>query len=109
MKSVCLSEPSHYTNLVHPTGTLGAGNVPVLLEVNECKFLPSGVAVGKIIGLFEGPAGQFDLGQMLTEIKKQGGEVLSMAAANGSSKVYVVIQTVNDQIETINLNGLTIC
>ncbi|KAL0277326.1 UNVERIFIED_CONTAM: hypothetical protein PYX00_004664 [Menopon gallinae] len=91
------------------SGTLGAGNVPVLLTVNECKFLPSGVAVGKIIGLFEGLAGQCDLGQILTEIKKQGGDVHSMAAANGSSKVYIVIQTVNDGIQTINLNGLTIC
>ena len=89
-------------------GTLGANQSPILLSINEGKFLPSGVAVGSNVTIFQGNKGQFDLATVINEVKQHNGEILSVAVANSKQQSYVLIQTLDD-LPPINISGLTIC
>lgn len=89
-------------------GTLGANKSPILLGINDAKFLPSGVALGSNVTIFQGVKGQFDLATAINEVKQNGGEILSLATASSKLNSYVLIQTVDD-LQPINISGLTIC
>ncbi|KAK6621878.1 hypothetical protein RUM44_001685 [Polyplax serrata] len=88
-------------------GTVGANKSAVVTSINGNELLPSGVAIGNNICVFESGQDKLDLSQIVGRIQGNGGQILSMAVASGMSKCFVLVQTA-EELSPVNVANLSL-